>query len=236
MELDDINAKRSRLEAKAQDRIREAMQEYREAGPAPSQGDAEPAPCEKAPDKEPEPARQKPLVYFSYPMTGYREPPAWTTPLREALLRSGYLVYNPWDNIDAQFGLQDLPLLNALSPRLSKSMCPMLHIPEEALSPFEAVGHIMLEGDQGDHFGVVLQCLWLLVRSSLVVCDLMRPMQGAGTAQELLYARQLGVPVIGLMPASGKLNPFAHRSVTALFSGSDLLGLLPLIRGYAPAL
>jgi hypothetical protein len=154
-------------------------------------------------------------------------------PLRNILIQAGYLIYNPWDNVDAQFGQQDLPDLNAAPQKLVKSLCQILQIPEEVLLPFDAVWKLLQTGDTGDHFGIVFQCLWFLTRSSLIVCDLIRPMAGAGVAQELLYSKQLNIPVVGLLSPSGNLNPFVHRSATALFSGSDLLSLLPMIKGYA---
>jgi hypothetical protein len=167
-------------------------------------------------------------------MTGYTEPPAWADPLRRVLVNNGYLVFNPWDDINEQFGQQDLPFLNALQLKLVKTMCPLLCIPEETLLPFDTVWKLLHQGDGEDNYSIVFQCLWFLVRSSLVVCDLIRPMAGAGVAQELLYSKQLSIPVVGLLPPSGQLNPFAHRATTVLFSGTDLLSMLPLIRGYAP--
>jgi len=194
-----------------------------------------------APALAPAPTAQKtalptssPLIYFSYPMSGYNEQPAWVNPLRQVLIQNGYLVYNPWDKINEQFGQQDLPSLNSLPLKVIKSICALLAIPEEVLLSFESIWKILEQGDGGDNFGIVFQCLWFLTRSSLVVCDLMRPMAGAGTAQELLYSKQLGIPVVGLFPTSGQLNPFAHRSTTILFSGTDLLHLIPVIKGYVP--
>jgi len=250
MDLDNLTQKRNRLEAKATEQIQESLnqirgdlyksndyvaQQLRDLGDTPKEAEAsEPTPsAPTAPKSEPL-ITKKPLVYFSYPMTGYNEPPTWVDPLRSILVNNGYLVYNPWDDINEQFGQQDLPFLNALPLKLVKSMCSLLCIPEETLLPFDAVWKLLHKGDGADHYGIVFQCLWFLVRSSLVVCDLIRPMAGAGVAQELLYSKQLNIPVVGLMPPSGQLNPFAHRSTTVLFSGTDLISMLPLIRGYAP--
>lgn len=251
MDLEDITQKRNRLEAAAHEKIQDALNDMRgelsksneyvaqqlnginEPEPATETGTEE-IPANPNP-KEPAPqVSKKPLVYFSYPMTGYSEQPVWAEPLRTVLVQNGYLVYNPWDNIDAQFGQQDLPYLNAIPPKVVKSLCSLLCIPEETLLPFDAVWKLLQKGDEGDNYAVVFQCLWFLVRSSLVVCDLMRPMAGAGVAQELLYSKQIGVPVVGLFPTTGQINPFVHRSTTVLFSGNDLLTLLPLIKGYAP--
>jgi hypothetical protein len=174
------------------------------------------------------------LVYFSYPMSGYAEQPQWVNPLRQVLSEQGYLIYNPWDNVNRQFGQDDVPVLNSMSLLVTKHTCPILAIPPEVLLPFEKIWEIMESGDKGDNFGIVFQCLWFLVRSSLVICDLTRTMQGAGTAQELLYSKQLEIPVVGLFPTSGRINPFAHRSTTILFSGSDLISLIPIVKGIAP--
>ena len=254
MELEDISKKRSRLEMDAHNQIQESLNKMRadldksnkdvaqqlnkepenkqeEDVEAPPQQQPLPPP---SPSSTPSSSKGKPLIYFSYPMTGYTEQPAWVDPLRQVLVSNGYLIYNPWDKVAEQFGQQDLPDLNALPIKLVKALCPLLFIPEEVMLPFDAVWKIIQRGDVGDNFSIVFQCLWFLTRSSLVVCDLMRPMAGAGTAQEILYSRQLGIPVVGIFPTSGQLNPFAHRSATVLFSGTDLLSLLPIIKGYAP--
>lgn len=250
MDLDTLTQKRNRLETKAQEQIQDALSEMRgdlcktnedvakqlrAIDEKPTEPEEAPTPIAKT---QPEPkqvvATKKPLIYFSYPMTGYGEPPAWASPLRSVLVNNGYLVFNPWDDINEQFGQQDLPFLNALQLKLVKTMCPLLCIPEETLLPFDTVWSLLHKGDGDDNYSIVFQCLWFLVRSSLVVCDLIRPMAGAGVAQELLYSKQLNVPVVGLLPPSGQLNPFAHRATTVLFSGTDLLSMLPLIRGYAP--
>jgi len=249
MDLDEITQKRNRLETKAHEKIQDALKDMREElGKSndyvaqqlkelePNKTDEPEIPVTPNKPKESTSSQtaKKPLVYFSYPMTGYNEQPTWVDPLRNVLIQNGYLVYNPWDNIDAQLGQQDLPYLNAIPTKIVKSLCSLLHIPEETLLPFDAVWKLLQKGDEGDNYAIVFQCLWFLVRSSLVICDLMRPMAGAGVAQELLYSKQLGIPVVGLFPTTGQINPFVHRSTTVLFSGNDLLALLPLIKGYAP--
>ena len=250
MDLEDITQRRNRLETKAHEKIQDALNDMRdELGksneyvaqqlngikePEPEIPVTPVTPKPKEPSTPISQVSKKPLVYFSYPMTGYSEQPVWADPLRKVLIQNGYLVYNPWDNIDAQFGQQDLPYLNAMPTRIVKSLCSLLCIPEETLLPFESVWNLIQKGDEGDNYAIVFQCLWFLVRSSLVVCDLMRPMAGAGVAQELLYSKQMGIPVVGLFPTTGQINPFVHRSTTVLFSGNDLLALLPLVKGYAP--
>ena len=255
MDLNDVTQKRARLEQEAYAKIQDAVQEFRgdlnksneevkqklqemndkvktEQNP---EVEGSPPPPPPQPQKpQPQKPVKQPLIYFSYPMSGYSEQPSWVEPLRQVLVQAGYLVYNPWDNINAQFGQQDIGSLNSLPVRLVKSLCSILQIPEEVLLPFDAVWKIIEQGDNNDNFGVVFQCLWFLTRSSLVICDLIRPMAGAGTAQEMLYSKQLNLPVIGLLPTSGQLNPFVQRTTTVLFNSSDLLALLPAIKGYAP--
>jgi hypothetical protein len=182
----------------------------------------------------PQPTLEKKLIFFSYPMQGYTEQPLWVNPLRQVLISAGYVIYNPWDKVEEQFGQQDVPILNSLFSKAVKSLCPILYIPEEVLLPFEAVWKIINSGDNDNNYGIIFQCLWFLTRASLIICDITKPILEAGTSQEALYARQLGIPVIGLFPPSGTLNPFIHRTTTILFSGTDLLHLLPVIKGYAP--
>ena len=182
----------------------------------------------------PQHARLKPLVYFSYPILGYQETPVWVAPLQEALSSVGYLVYSPRDQVGRQFGKPDLPYINALEKRLTKSLCSVLSLPENLLLPYETIASLILAGDQGDQYGQFFKHLWFLVRSSVVVTDLPRPTLGAET-HELLYAKQLGIPTIGVLPDSGHLSPWIQRSMTVLLTAEfNLNNMLPLIRGYAP--
>ena len=248
MDLNDVTKKKEKLEREACLRIQDAIQEFRgdlnksnedvkqklhemNTEKKESDEDVDGSPPFLPPSP---PLIKKPLIYFSYPMSGYSEPPSWVEPLRKVLNSVGDFVYNPWDNIEAQFGQQDLPNLNLLPIKVVKSLCSLLQIPEEVLLPFEAVWQLIKQGDGNDNFGIVFQCLWFLTRSSLVICDLIRPMAGAGTAQEMLYSKQLNIPIIGLLSTSGQLNPFAQRTTTALFNSSDLLALLPMVKGYVP--
>lgn len=255
MDFTNLTQKRDRLEQKAYAQIQDAMKEMKgdidkankdvkqqiqDLNEKDTQKEVveekvQPSSDTSVPQPQPSLSNLKsPLIYFSYPISGHKEQPAWVDPLRRVLNQAGYLVYNPWDKINEQFGQQDLPSLNVLSLKLIKSLCPVLKIPEEVLLPFDAVWKILQQGDDNDNFGIVFQCLWFLVRSSLVVCDLIRPMAGAGVGQELLYSKQLNIPIVGLLSTAGQLNPFVQNSTTVLFSDTDLISLLPIIKGYAP--
>jgi hypothetical protein len=246
MDLNDYAGQKARLEAKAQEQIQDVINGMRseldksnedvsrrlQKSQQPEDAELEtPTVVNSAssPKKEATSFSSKPLIYFSYP---YAEP-SWVVPLREVLTAAGYLTYNPANKVDEQFGQQDISSLNGLSLRLVKALCPLLAIPEETLLPFDAIWKLIQSSDAGDNFGIVFSRLWFLVRSSIVICDLTKEIS-ADNGQELLYARQLGVPVVGLFPTSGLISPFTHKSTTVLFSGTDLLQLLPLIRGYAP--
>jgi hypothetical protein len=173
----------------------------------------------------------KPLVYLAYPKG--EVVPAWVVPLTRILQTNGYLVYNPQEPVDAQYAQDDLPALTLLTTKLVKTLCPLYFISEDTLLPFEAVWQILHQGDTQDNYGIVFQRLWFLIRSSLVICDLTQTL-GSDSSQELLYSRQLDIPVIGFLAPTGNIDPYIHRSVTAFFSGKDLGSLLPMIKGYAP--
>jgi len=241
MSMEDINRQRKALEQKAERQVRESLEKARdeacdnnntkeEVAEPEFLGEEKP-PVEKA---EPKVASPKPLIYFSYPMSGYATPPVWTKSLKDILTANGYLVFNPWETLDEAYVQDDIPFLNMLDSRLVKSLCPLLFIPEETLLPFDGVWKILQQGDVDDNYGIVFKCMWFLIRSSMVICDLTRPMRGGGMAQEILYSRQLDIPVVGFLPPAGQINPFVHRSVTAFFSGKDIMSLLPMIKGYAP--
>lgn len=248
MDLNDYAGQKARLEAKAQEQIQDVINGMRselaksnadvsrrlQKSQQPEDAELETSTIVNSASsplkKEASSFSSKPLIYFSYPCV---EEPSWIVPLREVLTAAGYLTYNPANKVDEQFGQQDISSLNGLSLRLVKALCPLLVIPEETLLPFDAIWKLIQSSDAGDNFGIVFSRLWFLVRSSIVICDLTKEIS-ADNGQELLYARQLGVPVVGLFPTSGLISPFTHKSTTVLFSGTDLLQLLPLIRGYAP--
>ena len=179
---------------------------------------------EKPPVEE---SKNIPLIYFSYS----QENP-WSNSLWSILVHAGYLVFDPWKKTPDQIGQRDVPLLDRQPLRVVKALCPTLQLPEEVLLPFENVWNIFQRGDTGDNFSGVFRCLWFLARSSLIICDL--SFADPSSSQTALIAKQLGIPVIGIMPTSGQLNPWMHRASTALFSSTDLVTLLPMIQGYAP--
>lgn len=254
MDLEYLNQKRQKLETQAQNKIQEALNDMKDDLSKTNEYVANQLKKEMdVPNKDKEnvdvqpqtqqtqqPQQQpiqhpsmkiKPLIYFSYPMM---DQPSWVIPLRDILVRAGYLVYNPIDDINAQFGQQDLPDLNSARIKIVKSICNLLHVPEEVMLPFDAVWKLIEKGDTFDNYGITFQRLWFLVRSSLVICDLMVQPCGASLGQELLYSKQFGIPTIGLIPTTGQIDPFAQRTTTTLFSGNDLISLLPIIKGYSP--
>jgi len=182
------------------------------------------------------PKRNAHLIYFSYPVFGYSQPPAWVTPLREALVSLGYLVYSPGEQVGSQFGKPDIPVLNSLEKKANKQTCTMLSLPEDVLSGYgQSVAEIIQAGDLGDKYGSYFKHLWFLVRSSLVVADITKPTLGGEIGQELLLAKQLGVPTLGIMPESGHIGPWMQKSVTAFLAAEfNLNNIVPLVRGYAP--
>lgn len=182
------------------------------------------------------PKRNAPLIYFSYPVFGYTQLPAWVTPLREALVALGYLVYSPGEQVGVQFGKPDIAVLNSLEKRANRQTCSLLLLPEEVLSSYgQGVAEMIQAGDLGDKYGAYFKHLWFMVRSSLVVADITKPTLGGEIGQETLLARQLGIPTLGIMPESGHVGPWIQKSVTAFLAAEfNLNNIVPMIRGYAP--
>ena len=177
------------------------------------------------------------LIYFSHPIAGYSSPPSWVEPIRNVLIEHGYLVFAPWWNASELFTEKDLPLLQNLQPKLVPATCDLLKIPREVLLPVEheVVNQLITRGDSGEYDCIVFKDLWFLSRASLVLCDLTQPMFGMGTAQELLYAKQLDIPSIGLVGGNGKMSPWIPRSVSVLHTSlPSIASILPLVQGYAP--
>lgn len=166
------------------------------------------------------------LIYFSAP----KDTP-WVPPLKNALNSFQDLVFLSSELVSNQFQEEDLPSLNELGLRIVKPLCGPLHIPEETLAPFEAIRKLMMKADHGDGASLIFSRLWFLVRSSVVVCDLMQP-PDLEASQTLLYCRQLGIPVIGLMPVNIPLDAWTHRSMAAIFTQPDISQLLPMVRGF----
>ena len=250
MDLNDLAQKKARLEEKAHNQIQEALKSIRHDIQAANENvdkelnelknkniETEIESEVEQPNiiEENKDVIKKSLVYFSYPIEFCTEEVLWVSTLRQILVSNGYLVYDPLLKVEEQFGQQDLAFLNSLSLRTVKSLCSVLCIPEEVLLPFDVVWTIMQKASEGDNISKVFQSLWFLTRSNLVICDFAMKNMGYQMPQELLYAKQLNIPVVGLFPSScGKIYPFAQGSTTCLFTGNDLLSLLPIIKGYAP--
>lgn len=191
---------------------------------------------EKAPlDISKQTSAIKPLIYFSYPITGFQEVPVWVQPLKETLCKLGYLVYSPGELVGQQFGKPDLPYINALEKKALKPLCSVLSLPEDLTLPYEHVARFILQGDQGEPYYAWFKHLWFLIRANLVIADLTRPSFGAETGQELLYAKQLGIPTLAVHPENCTISPWLQRSITALLTAEfNLHNMIPLVRGYAP--
>jgi len=187
---------------------------------------------EDVPKDIPQQIKNRPLIYLSYATEGYEGIPMWVDNLYLALTSNNYLVFCPHISVGEQFKPQDIDGLNALTPKIMKSMCPMLKLSEEILLPFDAAWKIF-QNEKADDLIQIYKHWWFLVRSSLVIVDFLRTTT-ATVGQELLYAEQLDIPCIGMLPLSEKIDIFAKKSITALFSSQNLLSILPMIRGYAP--
>jgi len=247
MSMEELMQTRKRLENKMNDEIQKALETMHsdlaktnemaakhvgrakeaEASEHPDVSELQPPPPLPLPQEQSVPQKIPPLIYFCH-----ADGVPWSASLWDILVRAGYLVFDPQMPVHEQLGQKDIPLLDGQSLKVVKSMCPILQLPDEVLFPFDAVWKIFQKGDEGDNFSAVFRSLWFLARSSLVICDL--SLDDPGSSQALLYAKQLGIPAIGVLPTSGRLHPWMHRSTTALFSGTDLVSLLPMIQGYAP--
>jgi len=166
------------------------------------------------------------LIYFSAP-----QDTPWVAPLKSALNSFQDMVFHSRDLVANQFQEDDILSLNEFGVHVVKSLCGVFHIPEETLAPFDSVRALMMKADQGDGACLIFSRLWFLVRSSVVVCDLMQS-PDLESSQTLLYCRQLGIPVIGLMPANTCLDAWTHRSMTTIFTQPDISQLLPMVRGF----
>ena len=196
------------------------------------------------PEPSPEPAKKdaqvanRPLIFFHFPISGYTDLPAWINPLREALMKAGYMVYLPEVSLSGQLSEQDLPYLGQLPKRLVPALCRALKVPEELGMPFDHPATIaqMKNSETGQDFeSIIFKDLWFLSRSSVVLVDLVREPRGVGFGQKMLYSKILDIPVIGISSINGSLNPWVQRSLSVLFTDQfNLNNIMPLIRGYAP--
>ncbi len=226
--IDELQRKKQQLEQKATDQIKEALDSMREELHRSNENAAKQVqPNEQA--RPPIEFKVKPLIYISYPPY---DKPEWVEPFTAALSTAGYLVFNPRLKVSEQFNESDLPFLRHLTPNLVKGMCSVLHISENVLHPFDTVTGLLHKGDMGDNAGLIFQYLWFLTRSSLVVCDITRPLLG-GTAQELLYSKLLR-PSIAFIGQDGRIDPFVQNTVSLFFNDTNLLSIFPIIRGYVP--
>jgi hypothetical protein len=207
-----------------------------EAAPAPT---PEPISASThAQEAPPQALKTRPLIFFHYPVAGYEDFPAWIKPLREALIMAGYMVYLPEVSLSSQMSEQDLPYLNSLPKRLVPALCRALKLPEEIGMLFDhptTMSQMKNSESNLDSEATVFKDLWFLSRAAIVLVDLVRDSRGVGFGQKMLYAKILDIPIIGISPVGGVLNPWVQRSLSVLFTDQfNLNNIMPLIRGYAP--
>lgn len=215
------------------------MEDALDQKPDEPQVDEPKVPVEEPPANTPSAEKSsvlRPLIYMTFPTFGYGdEPPVWFESLELALQKRGYLTYTPYRLVAEQLSTDDIEAYGLLTPRLVPSMCSIFNIPPDATKSLELItGYLQLADLGTDNSATVFTNLWFLLRSSIVIADLERPMIGAETAAELVHAKQLGIPVVGMLPGTGTLSPWSQHLTTLLYSDRNLGNILPLIQGYAP--
>jgi hypothetical protein len=242
-----LQGEKSKLERERNKQVEDAIKKMREEL---QQMQSEQAEQEKAettkeqpeapqpPDFEPAPSSAlAPLIYFSYPLTGAQNPhPSWVIPLRTALVKSGYHVYTPWISAEEQF--TDGHILDQMPKKLVSQLCSALRMQEEVLLDFDTVKPTLMQADRvGDFDCVVFRSLWFLCRTTLMIADITAPerLGLCGVLPEMVYARMLDVPVIGVAAESGYTNPWLTHCTSVIYTGQfNLAKFSPLIRGFAP--
>jgi len=189
----------------------------------------------KEPLSPPPPPQEIPavrgLVYLGYNFGGDVAP--WVKPLSEALNQNEYVPFSPRDN--EYPNLLELAVQQK-SCRLVSAVCRFLKLPENLTLPSSSsiiqtsMQRALSEGSTLDLF--VFRDLYYLSRSDMIVADLI----GEPTPdliQRLMYARFLDIPVVGIGPAGGYLNPFVQKMCKVVLTDEfNVANIMPLIRAY----
>lgn len=177
---------------------------------------------------------QAPLIYLA---TNYlQSPPQWASIMKQELRKSGYLTFSPLLPVEDQFEEFEKASLVALKSKISTSVCSFLRVSEAVQLPIQNsdVIQALRAGDsRQDIDAIYFRMNYFLVRSSVIVCDLSREPYTPDLIQLLVYAKFMGIPVIGISPPGHPLNAFMQKWVKVVLTDDfNVTNVLPLIKAY----
>jgi len=199
-------------------------------------------PCEEPaaePERAPEPEPKAPepkqpsLVYLNVP---YGDPASsWAGGLKTALKTKNVLAFSPLSGVNEQFDPQDLPFLNT-PLKIPQALLKLLRLSEALTLPITdpSVDQMLAAGDRGfDATTLLFKEMYFLLRSSVVICDFIKPPYAIEVASKLFYCRVLDIPTIGVSPSGQLAHPWLVKNLRAVLTDDFTpANIYPLVRGF----
>jgi hypothetical protein len=158
------------------------------------------------------------LIYCSFPIMGYDSKPDWVDSLKNSLFAKEmkWSFYDPYISVREQPELlQNIQQfkINKIAEEntnLLKLNTMMLNSTPEAIQQLIRCDDMELSTD------VLFKDLFMLIRANVMVVDLNRKTSG-GTAQEVLYAHLLNIPVVGIS-FKFQVSPWMHQRCRSIIN------------------
>lgn len=174
------------------------------------------------------------LVYLAY---SYAQGiPPYVSQLKPDLKKEGFLLFHPLEAVEQQYDEDQKEALLALTSKVPSAICRFLKIPESLQTPLSdaKIVQALRQGDaKTDVDTMLFKELFFLVRSSVVLCDLVVEPYGCELLQKLFYAKLMDIPVVGIAPGGRSVNPFVQKYLKVVLTDDFNSGnVLPLLRAY----
>ena len=181
----------------------------------------------------PSPPRAAKLVYLAY---SYHSIPHYVDALRKDLLAAGYLLFDPLEDVEHQFDEEHREPLLALKSRVPDPLVNTLRlsplVQREVSDP--SVIPLLRRGDtRSEVDSMIFKELFFLVRSSIVLCDLVLEPHACELFQKIFYAKMLDIPVIGISPIGRGVSAYVQKYLKVLLTDDfNTQNILPLVKAY----
>jgi len=160
------------------------------------------------------------LIYLSYPLMDYDEPPRWVEPFKRSLMgqMENWSYYDPIlgfsGNIESEAGLVGILSDPKRVSALAVQAAGHLRLDPDLFKPLSEALPRLRVADSSPTADVAFKNVYALLRSNVVVADLDNPDHGEKT-QEVMYAYLIGVPVVGVAQRF-MFSPYVAEKISAL--------------------
>jgi hypothetical protein len=177
---------------------------------------------------EPEKKKTKKLVYLAYTYLGI---PHYVEDLKQGV---PYFIFNPLGGVEEQFEEEDREELFSIESRIPAEIVKYLPEGLDRKINDPTVISMLRKGDgRSDINAMIFKELFFLVRSSVVLCDLVMEPYGCEMFQKLYFAKMLDIPVIGIAPLGKSVSAYTQKYLKVLLTDDfNVDNILPLLRAY----